>query len=455
MTRRTGGTDGGGAGSAATTSPTPVGAVLELTPDGFAHGGEAVARAEGKAVLVAGALPGERVRAEVREDHPRYARARTLEVLDAAPGRVEPPCPHARDCGGCDLQHVDPAVARALKARVVREQLARLGGLGDAAAELVADCRAVGPDLGYRSHVQLHAAPDGRLGFHREGTHEVVAVDRCPVATDAVNAVRAAVGDATGAKGTAVRVLDGHGAVVLVPGEGPLEPPPADAPDAPATIALRGAADRRGAPRASTVLRGPDATTVTVAGLAYEVPVDAFFQANIGGAEALVATVLAAAGDVAHRDVWDLYAGVGLLALPLARAGAHVLAVEQVPVAAAAAGRSAARLGLDVTVLAERVEPVLERAVDGDPTLPPPEVVVADPPRAGLGRRAVAALGRLAPERVVLVACDVASLARDVRDLTARGYRLGRAEPLDLFPMTHHVEVVATLHRTAVTPPRA
>lgn len=452
MTRRR---SGSAAGSAATASPTPVGAVLELAPDGFAHGGEAVARAEGKAVLVAGALPGERVRAEVVEDHPRYARARTLEVLVAEPGRVEPPCPHARDCGGCDLQHVDPEVARALKTRVVREQLARLGGLGDAAAAVVAECRAVGPDLGYRSHVQLHAAPDGRLGFHREGTHEVVPVVRCPVATDAVNALRGAVGDVTGARGAALRVLDGHGAAVLVPGDGPLDPPPADAPDAPATIALRGAEDRRGAPRPSTVLRGPDASTVTVAGIPYEVPVDAFFQANHGGAEALVATVLAAVGDVAHRDVWDLYAGVGLLALPLARAGAHVLAVEQVAAAAAAAGRSAERLGVEMAVLAERVESVLERAVAGDATLPPPEVVVADPPRAGLGRRTVEALGRLAPERIVLVACDVASLARDVRDLTARGYRLGRAEPLDLFPMTHHVEVVATLHRTAVTPPPA
>lgn len=185
-------------------SPTPVGSVLELAPDGFAHGGEAVARLDGKVVLVAGALPGERVRAEVVADQPRWARARTLEVLVASPDRVVPPCPVADACGGCDLQHVDPVAARALKARVVREQLARLGGLGDAAADLVAACRAVGPDLGYRAHVQLHADTDGRLGFHRAGTHDVVPVDRCPVATDAVNALRAAVGDATGARGAEI-----------------------------------------------------------------------------------------------------------------------------------------------------------------------------------------------------------------------------------------------------------
>ncbi len=432
-----------------TGTPTPVGAVLELAPDGFAHGGEAVARAEGKAVLVAGALPGERVRAEVVEDHPRYARARVVEVLTAAPGRVEPPCAHADACGGCDLQHVAPEAARTLKTRVVREQLARLGGLGDAAAGLVAACRAVGPDLGYRNHVQLHADPAGRLGFHRAGTHEVVPVAHCPVATDAVNAARTAIGDSTGAHGAAIRVLDGQGTAVLVPGAGPVAAPAADAPGSPATVALRGAEDRRGAPRASVILRGPATATATVAGVTLEVPIDAFFQANLAGAEALVATVLAAVGEVAHRDVWDLYAGVGLLSLPLARAGAHVLAVEQVPVAAEAARRSAERHGWDVTVLAERVEAVLERAAAGDTALPPPEVVVADPPRAGLGRRAAEALGRLAPERIVLVACDVAALARDVRDLTARGYRLDRAEPLDLFPMTHHVETVATLHRTS------
>ena len=430
-------------------SPTPVGSVLELAPDGFAHGGEAVARLDGKVVLVAGALPGERVRAEVVADQPRWARARTLEVLVASPDRVVPPCPVADACGGCDLQHVDPEVARALKTRVVREQLARLGGLGDAAADLVVACRAVGPDLGYRAHVQLHADADGRLGFHRAGTHDVVPVDRCPVATDAVNALRAAVGDATGARGAALRVLDDHGTAVLTPGAGPVAPPPSDAPGAPATVALRGAEDRRGAPRPSAVLRGPEATTVTVAGLALEVPVDAFFQANVAGAEALVATVMAAVGDVAHRDVWDLYAGVGLLALPLARAGAHVLAVEQVAVAAAAAERTAARLELELSVVTGRVEAVLDRAVAGDPTLPPPEVVVADPPRAGLGRRVAEALGRLAPERIVLVSCDVAALARDVKDLTARGFRLERAESLDLFPMTHHVETVATLRRTA------
>ncbi len=412
---------------------------VEVIVDGFAHGGEGVGRIEGKVVLIAGALPGERVRATLTEDHPRWSRARLDEVLIASPDRVAPPCPIAGECGGCDLQHVAPPAARALKTRVVREQLARLGRLGDAAHVLVEDCRAVGPDLGYRNHVQLHAAPDGRLGFHRSGSHEVVPVAHCPVASDEVNALLAEFGPDSGAVGLALRAVGDSRTAVVTPGDGPVA-----LPEAVPTLALRQA---DGAP---VVVRGEGRAGVSIAGVELELPVDAFFQVNWSGAEALVALVLESAGEVAHRDVWDLYAGVGLLSLPLASAGAHVLAVESVPSAAAALGRAAERQEFDVTVLAERVERVTHRAAEGDRTLETPEIVIADPPRAGLGRRVIADLGRLAPARVVLVACDVAAFARDARDLDEAGFRLTRAVPLDLFPMTHHVEIVATFERTGV-----
>jgi len=409
---------------------------VEVIIDGFAHGGEGVGRIDGKVVLVAGALPGERVRVTIVEDHPRWSRAHLDDVLLPSSDRVTPPCPIAEECGGCDLQHVAPEAARALKTRVVREQLARLGGLGDLAHRVVEECRAVGPDLGYRNHVQLHAAPDGRLGFHRAGSHEVVPVAHCPVATDDVNAMLAAFGPDAGAVGLALRAIGDLRTAIVTPGDGPVS-----LPESVPTLALRQA---DGAP---VVVRGESRADVSVAGLELELPVDAFFQVNLGGAAALVALVRESAGEVAHRDVWDLYAGVGLLSLPLAAAGAHVLAVESFASAAAALGRTAEAQGLDITVLTERVERVTQRAAEGDRSLETPEIVVADPPRAGLGRRVIADLGRLAPARIVLVACDVASFSRDARDLTAAGFRLTRAVPLDLFPMTHHVEVVATFER--------
>ena len=416
----------------------PVTDVIEVIVDGFAHGGEGVGRIDGKVVLVAGALPGERVRVSITENHPRWSRARLVEVLLPSIDRVTPPCPIAQDCGGCDLQHVAPAAARVLKTRVVREQLARLGGFGDAAHGLVEDCRPAGPDLGYRNHVQLHAGPDGRLGFHRAGSHEVVPTAHCLVAEDGVNALIERFGPDSGADELALRVLGDARTAIVTPGDGPVA-----LPDDVPTLALRQADGR------PVVVRGEGSATVQVAGVTLYVPIDAFFQVNTSGAEALVALVRESAGDVAHRDVWDLYAGVGLLALPLAIDGAHVLAVESAMSATMALGRAAMDQELDVRVLTEKVEHVTRRAAAGDRSIDPPEVIIADPPRAGLGRHVIADLGRIAPSRLVLVSCDVASFARDARDLGAAGLRLERAVPLDLFPMTHHVEIVATFVRDA------
>ena len=427
--------------SDATSTGTPGAMATPLTEvivDGFAHGGEGVGRIDGKVVLIAGALPGERVRVTVTEDHPRWSRARLVEVLVPSVDRVTPPCPVAEECGGCDLQHVDPAAARALKTRVVREQLARLGGFGELAHALIEDCRPVGPDLGYRNHVQLHAAPDGRLGFHRAGSHDVVPIARCPVATDDVNAMLERFGPEAGASELALRALGDARTAIVTPGDGPV-----GLPDDIPTLALRQADGR------PVVVRGEGSAAVDIAGVTLFVPTDAFFQVNTSGAEALVALVRESAGDVTHRDVWDLYAGVGLLTLPLATDGAHVLAVESVMSATMALDRAATEQELDVRVLTERVERVTRRAADGDRAIDPPEIVIADPPRAGLGRHVIADLGRIAPSRLILISCDVASFARDARDLAAVGLRLERAVPLDLFPMTHHVEIVATFVRDA------
>jgi tRNA/tmRNA/rRNA uracil-C5-methylase (TrmA/RlmC/RlmD family) len=408
---------------------------VQTVVDGFTHGGEGVARLEGKAVFVPGTLPGERVVLRVVEDRKRWARAELIEVLEASPDRVEPPCPYVPECGGCDLQHADPAAQRRLKTRVVIEQLTRLGGVQDPP---VVSCREVGPATGYRNRAQLHADEDGRLGFHRSKSNTVVPIDRCLLLNDRAQEVRDAVGDDSGAIELVVRGTDhtDRAAATLTPGPGPLH-----LPDGAFDLLLE-------QPNGSTVtMRGTGELTEQVAGLTYAFPADAFFQNNTGGAEALVTNVLAAIGDAGGALAWDLYAGVGLLSLPLVRAGAEVVAVEGHKAAAAAAERNAQANGLALRVLAEPVATVLKRAVAGDTTLEAPEVVVLDPPRSGAGAQVIAGLVALAPPTIVYVACDVAALARDTRELTAAGYTLRRAVPLDLFPMTHHVEVVATFTR--------
>jgi tRNA/tmRNA/rRNA uracil-C5-methylase (TrmA/RlmC/RlmD family) len=398
--------------------------------DGFTHGGEGVARIEGKAVFVPGALPGERAVVRVVDDRARWARAELVEVVEASPARVPTPVADVAAWGGCDLLHVGSGAARELKTRVVREQLQRLGRIDEPPVEA---CRSVGPDRGYRNHVQLHAAPDGTLGFHRAGSHEVVPAEHCPVMSDAVLAVLEQVGADTGAQRVVIRAhpTTGTAAALLTPGPGPLE-----LPDGAFDVLLE-------QPDGSTVtMRGDGVLAEQVADLTYRFGATSFFQVNTGGAAAIVEQVEAACGDVSGALTWDLYGGVGLLSLPLARAGAEVVAVEGHLPSAVWARRNAADAGLAVAVLAEPVHDVVRRAVSE-----PPDVVVLDPPRVGAGEDVVAGLAERGPATIVYVACDVAALARDARHLGDRGYRLVRAVPLDLFPLTHHVEVVATFER--------
>ena len=410
----------------------------EAVVDGFTHGGEGVARVDGKAVFVPGTLPGETVVLRVVDDRRRWARGELVEVVEPSPDRVTPPCPYVPDCGGCDLQHAAVDAQARLKTRVVVEQLARLGGLDDPPVE---DCRQVGPATGYRAQARMHGDEQGRLGFHRAGSDEVVAVERCLVLTERAQALREAVGDDTGAAEVTIRAGDEGEAVMLSPGPGPLELP------------QEGDFDLRleQPDGTSVAMRGTGTVTMHVAGLAFEVPPDAFFQVGHDAAEALVAAVLEAAGgrrddprSLAGEVVWDLYAGVGLLSLPLAGAGARVVAVEGHPAAAAAAERNAAAHDRSVQVVTGPVGRMVGRARRGEDDLPAPGTVVLDPPRTGAGARTVDDLVALAPRRLIYVACDVAALARDTAHLTAAGYRLTRAVPLDLFPMTHHVEVVAS-----------
>jgi tRNA/tmRNA/rRNA uracil-C5-methylase (TrmA/RlmC/RlmD family) len=417
---------------------------IEATIDGFTHGGEGVARVEGKAVFVPGALPRERVRLQVTDDRKRWARADLLEVLEVSELRVPGDSHQLHPCGGCDLQHVTPAGQLQLKTQVVREQLERLGKLRDPA---VHPCQQVGPVEGYRTNARFHAAADGRLGFHRPGTHEVVPLERCPALHPLVREVLAQVGDATGAAEVTIRAHERTGAtaVVLTPGPGPLQ-----LPDGDFDLLLE-------QPDGSLVaMRGDGVLSERVAGTTFRFDAGSFFQVNTEGAEAIVAEVLAGAaltGDVGGALVWDLYAGVGLLTLPFAATGAEVLGVEGHAPAAdwLTSNAAAAGVGDRVRVLTDPVHRVTRdaRRGSGDDgvALDPPDLVVLDPPRTGAGTDVVEDLAALEVPTIVYVACDPASLARDAAALTAAGYRLERAVPLDLFPLTHHVETVATFAR--------
>jgi 23S rRNA (uracil1939-C5)-methyltransferase len=401
---------------------------------GVAVGGEGVAREpSGRVLFVAGALPGERVRARLVGEARRHARAVTIEVVEAAPVRVAPPCPFvAAGCGGCGWQHVDGAAQRRLKAGMVADALRRLGGEHDPVV-------APGPDLpatGYRTTLRGEADTEGRFALRRHHSHDLVAVPGCLVAHPLVASVVAEGRFPPGA-GVTVRAGARTGDRLVV----------VDLPD---TGAGAGAADATGGtavPDGVRVVTGTELAAGTrawlheeVAGARLRVSARSFFQAGPDAAEALVLAVSDAAGPIAGGERFaDLYGGVGLFAATVA--GPPGARVEVVEASASSAADARVNLrALDARVVRSDVARWHGRRTD---------VVVADPPSAGLGRAGVrAVVGARAP-RLVLVSCDAGALGRDVGLLRAAGYQRTGSTLVDVFPQTPHVEVVSRFERRA------
>ncbi|MFL6074185.1 MAG: class I SAM-dependent RNA methyltransferase [Mycobacteriales bacterium] len=388
---------------------------LELTVGAVAHGGHCVARHDGRVVFVRHALPGERVRAVVTEDRGgSFCRADAVTVLDASPDRVQPPCPYAGPgrCGGCDWQHATPAAQRELKAAVVREQLARLAKLS---VPVVVEELPGGP-LRWRTRVQYAVDARGRVGLRRHRSHDVLPIDDCRIAAEAVVA--------TGVTGT---TWPGASALTVVAGH-----------DGQTAVLEHRSSERQGK-RTRRVL-GRNRLREWAAGREWTVRASGFWQVHPAAAEALAAAVLAALEPRPTEVALDLYGGAGLFAGVLAPRLGHVTLVEADPDAAADATRNLT--GLPAAVERGRVERVLDRL--GFDRV---DLVVLDPPRSGAGAAVTGRIAGLRPRAVAYVACDPAALARDLRTFADHGYALAGLRAFDLFPMTHHVECVAHLVR--------
>ncbi|MEU9506674.1 TRAM domain-containing protein [Micromonospora sp. NPDC048170] len=394
---------------------------VELTVGAVAPGGHCVARVDGQVVFVRHALPGERVVAEVTEVHRGFVRADAVTVLQAAPDRVEPPCPYAKPgrCGGCDLQHVAPAAQLDWKATVVREQLTRLGGLTDADLDALGvrvEALPGGP-LGWRSRVRYAVDGAGRAGLLKHRSHEVVPIDRCLIAHPAIRELPVLA--PTGARWPDADTVE---TVASSGGD----------------VAVTAVAD--GVPHP---VSGPDRVREMAAGRKWTLPTSSFWQVHPAAADTLVDAVLELTDPRPGERAWDLYGGAGLFAAALAgRVGdaGRVTLVES-----AASGVAAARENLRdlprVEIVSARVETALaRRRITG-----PVDVVVLDPPRSGAGARVVRDVVAAGPRAVAYVACDPAAFARDVRTFAGLGWRLAALRGYDLFPMTQHVELVGLL----------
>jgi tRNA/tmRNA/rRNA uracil-C5-methylase (TrmA/RlmC/RlmD family) len=419
------------------------GDLLELSIGEAVHGGWCVARTSpgpggpaapegpGPVVFVRHTLPGERVRALVTQSTSRFARADAVEILEASADRVPPPCPHARPggCGGCDWQHASLPAQRALKAVVVRQQLRRIAGIErDVSVEPVPGDQS---GLGWRTRVKFAVSRGGAAGLRRHRSHDILEIGECPIAHPLVAGAGATGRPWPGAASVEVAAAPGTGQrAVIVAG-------PVRGPEIAADTVLAG----RSRP---AVLRGDGYLRQHAAGRDWRVSATGFWQVHPGAADTLAAAVLDALrprpGDVAL----DLYCGAGLFAGVLARAVGPTGGVTGIEADAAAVRDARHNLRRTPWAKVHRgdVATVLSRHGPVGASL-----VVLDPPRTGAARPVIDLLSASPAVRIAYVSCDPPTLARDLALLGASGWRLEALRAFDAFPMTHHVECLATLTR--------
>jgi len=454
-------------------APVRPGDEIELHVDSLAYGGNGVARLNGFVVFVRRALPGDTVRAQVTKVKRGFAEATAVDVLVPGADRVVAPCPHFGVCGGCRFQ--DYAYERQLEAKAaqVRDALTRLGGITDPPLEPIVPARS---QYGYRNKLEYSftQTDDGpSLGFHRAGRwDEVLPISTCLLTTDVGNAVREAV--QAWAREEKLEAYDqatqtgylrhlvvregrntGQMLVQLVTAKGrrfeedylvevlrripevrsvhwAVNDSPAEVTNLPTTL-----------------LWGEDAIEEEILGLRFRVRPNAFLQTNTEMAEVLYGLARDAAQLTGEETVYDLYCGTGTIGLALAANALTVWGVEISEESVACAIENAELNGIaNAAFFAGNVSLALEELRDRSG---PPDVVVVDPPRAGLAGKALRRMARLEAPRIVYVSCNPTTLASDVKALKEDfGYELIRCTPVDMFPHTPHIETVNLLERAPV-----
>ena len=434
---------------------------LEVEVDSLAFGGRGVARADGFVVFVAGALPGDRARVEITKAKKRFAEARTVELLRAGADRIADTCVHGGEpCPGAPWQGLPYERQLQIKSEQVDEALRRIGNLdGFELEEIVA----AEQQWRYRNKLEYSFGEDGdqpTLGFHARGRWDlVVDVDDCHLASEAGNAARNKVRewarlesvpafDPRARNGVLRNLIVREGRrggqiqTRLVTSKSRFPRPPVDLH----TIVE----DDSGGNEGPTGVLGEEHLREELCHLQWEISPSAFFQTNTEMAERLYAVATEYADLSGSERVFDLFCGIGTIGLTMATQAGEVWGLEIVPEAIADAERNAALNGIEnARFLAGSartgVRPLLEQAGK-------PDVVVVDPPRAGLSQKIVRRLLECEAKRIVYVSCNPTTLAPNAAQLVEAGYRLARVRPVDMFPQTPHIECVALFERTGAAP---
>lgn len=435
-----------------------------VTVEGYASEGQGVARIGGQAVFVKGALPGEECEIVIEHVGHRAAWARLETLSTPSPERLEPDCPYYGRCGGCQTRHMTYAEELRFKSDKVKNALKRIGGVDPGQVPIHG---ALAPDH-YRNKIQFPVAPGPVIGYFQERTHRVIDVADCLLTPAPSAGVRKAVLDwmrtnhvSAYDEGTHTGLLRhlylrsnaaGEVLVCLVVNGKAL--PKEDALVAalrsaePKLIGVTLGVNQR---RTNVILGdryrtlwGQDYLMDALCGLTFQLSVPSFFQVNRPQAEVLYGLAGDFAALTGTETLLDLYCGTGTIGLTMADRAREVIGVEVIPQAVADARENARRNGVANAryLCADAAHAAAQLEREGVR----PHVVVVDPPRKGLSPQVVDTLLEMAPEKLVYVSCDPATLARDVK-LLGQGYALARTEAVDMFPRTHHVETVCLLER--------
>lgn len=446
--------------------------VLDVTVDDLAFGGQGVARVDGFVVFCDDTAPGDRARVRLRKARRRFGEAALEEVLEPGPDRITPICAHVPRCGGCRLQHIEPARVADAKRDQIAEHLARIAHLTDIE---VRPTDAAIQTFGYRNKVEYSTGPgeDGRmaLGFHERGRWDrIVDIQHCHLVTPIGDTLRESVRrwaeeeglapyDQRSQTGTFRHLVVRVGIntdealinVVTAPGAEEAvdrlsETLPGQHPELVGIVhSVNDGVAEVTAGLPSRVVWGRDYLEETILGVRLRLSAQAFFQTNTRMAERLYEHAAEAAGLTGGEVLYDLYAGAGSVGLVLAPKAGEVVAIEIVEEAVRDAEANARANGFDAyRAIAGDVRVVL-REQRGQ--LPVPDVAIVDPPRGGLSGGAIRRILELAPPVLVYISCQPTTFADNARRFVDGGYRLEYVQPVDMFSQTPHIEAVARFVR--------
>ena len=406
---------------------------MNIRIENLAYGGEAIGRLpDGRAVFIPFAIPGELVQVRLIDEKPHYARAELNSVLEPSPRRIEARCSHFVTCGGCHYQHMDYPTQLEGKTSILREQLERIGGLKE-----LPDLEVISsPDScwNYRNNVQFHLTPQGKPGFQKMHSNQTFAIRECHLPEASINRVwpQIEIEPMPGVERMSLRTGVNDAMMLILESSNP-QPLEFEIEEEALSVVYK-------SPSRSLVQAGSDHIVMEVMDRQFRVSASSFFQVNTIQAEAMVKHILSNLSIDDGMTLLDVYCGVGLFSAFIAEKVKLVVGIESSPEAC-----TDFTSNLDeydhVSLYEDKAENVLEMVNFN------PDVILMDPPREGLGIRAVDGILAQGASHLVYVSCDPATLARDAKRLINGGYSMMKLALVDMFPQTFHLESISYWER--------